>query len=128
MKIGVTLRNMGPQSTAATMRAGAARAEALGFESLWITDHIAIPPDDAEGSGGRYTDPLTTLAWLGGTTTRIRLGVGVLILPYRPALPTVKQIATVGLGVERRRRGDNHRSVARTPSLGSPCRAIHGAP
>jgi len=95
MEIGVTLRNMGPQSEADVMRAGALKAEALGFESVWITDHIAIPPDDAEGSGGRYTDPLTTLAWLGGATTRIKLGVGVLILPYRPPLPTAKAVATV---------------------------------
>lgn len=95
MHIGVTLRNMGPQSTAATMRACACAAEAQGFESVWITDHLAIPPDDAEGSGGRYTDTLTTLAWLGGLTTRIRLGTGALILPYRPALPTAKAIATL---------------------------------
>lgn len=95
MKIGVTLRNMGPQSAPATMRAGALRAEALGFESVWITDHIAIPPDDAEGSGGRYTDPLSTLAWLGGITERIKLGVGVLVLPYRRPLPTAKAVATV---------------------------------
>ena len=51
MKIGVTLRNMGPQSDRQTMREGALHAEQLGFESVWITDHIAIPPDDAEGSG-----------------------------------------------------------------------------
>jgi probable F420-dependent oxidoreductase len=95
MKLGVTLRNMGPQSTPALMGAGAVRAEELGFDSLWITDHMAIPPDDAEGSGGRYTDPLTTLAWLAGRTSRIGLGAGVLILPYRPALPTAKAIATV---------------------------------
>ena len=127
MEIGVTLRNMGPQSTVDTMVAGAQAAEALGFESIWITDHIAIPPDDAEGSGGRYLDPLVSLAFLAGETSSIRLGTGVLILPYRPALPTVKQIATlqelsrerlllgVGIGwmdaefraldVERRRRG-----------------------
>lgn len=95
MKIGVTLRNMGPQSTPDTMLSGARFAEELGFESVWITDHIAIPPDDAEGSGGRYTDPLTTLAWLAGATDRINLAVGVLVLPYRSALPTVKQIATL---------------------------------
>jgi probable F420-dependent oxidoreductase len=73
----------------------AAGAERLGFESLWITDHIAIPPDDAEGSGGRYLDPLTTLAYLGGVTRTIRLGSGVIILPYRPPLPMAKQVATV---------------------------------
>ena len=80
MEIGVTLRNMGPQSTVDTMVSGAKAAEGLGFESIWITDHIAIPPDDAEGSGGRYLDPLVTLAFLAGETSSIKLGTGVLIL------------------------------------------------
>jgi len=95
MKFGVTIRNMGVQSTPDILQRGTQYAESLGFESIWITDHIAIPPDDAEGSGGRYTDPLTTLAYLAGCTTKINVGVGVLILPYRPALPTAKQIATI---------------------------------
>lgn len=95
MKIGVTLRNMGEESTAGLLSACALAAEQRGMESVWITDHIAIPPDDAEGSGGRYLDTLTTLAWLAGITTRINLGSGVLILPYRAKLPTAKQIATV---------------------------------
>ena len=95
MHLGVTLRNMGEQSTPATMARCAALAEAAGFESIWVVDHIAIPPDDAEGSGGRYVDPLIALAWLAGATRRVRLGVGVLVLPYRPALPTVKQIASL---------------------------------
>ncbi len=95
MKIGVTIRNMGTQATAETMLACVQAAEGAGLESAWITDHIAIPPDDAEGSDGCYTDTLTTLAWLGGATQRIKLGSGVLIIPYRPKLPTAKQIATV---------------------------------
>ncbi|MEM1433479.1 MAG: LLM class flavin-dependent oxidoreductase [Pseudomonadota bacterium] len=95
MKVGVTLRNMGPQSRPDNMLGGARHAEQLGFDSVWITDHIAIPPDDAEGSGGRYTDPLTTLAWLAGSTTRIGLGAGVLVVPYRRPLPLAKAIATV---------------------------------
>jgi len=95
MKLGVTLRNMGPQSSADVISNGARSAEEAGLESIWITDHIAIPPDDAEGSGGRYLDPLITLGVVAGVTQRIGLGTGVLILPYRPALPTVKQIATL---------------------------------
>jgi probable F420-dependent oxidoreductase len=70
-------------------------AEQAGLASIWITDHIAIPPDDAEGSGGRYLDPLVTLAWLASATERIQLGTGVLILPYRPPLPTAKQVASL---------------------------------
>ena len=95
MKFGVTLRNMGPQSSLETLLSCARAADGCGLESLWITDHIAIPPDDAEGSGGRYLDPLITLSFIAGATDSIKLGTGVLILPYRPALPTAKQIATL---------------------------------
>ncbi len=95
MHLGTTIRNMGGQATAEVMAGCAALAEEAGLESVWVVDHLAIPPDDAEGSGGRYIDPLIALAWLAGGTERIRLGVGVLILPYRSALPTVKQIASL---------------------------------
>ena len=95
MDIGISIRNMGSQSSREVVAGAALAVETLGFESIWITDHIAIPPDDAEGSGGRYLDTLTTLAWLAGLTTQIKLASGVLILPYRAALPTAKQVATV---------------------------------
>ena len=85
MDLGVTLRNMGEQSSLQTLLGCAQAAEASEVESIWITDHIAIPPDDAEGSGGRYLDPLVTLGFLAGATSRVRLGTGVLILPYRAA-------------------------------------------
>jgi probable F420-dependent oxidoreductase len=95
MRFGIALRTMGTAATGGILQACAARAESAGLDTLWIPDHIAIPPDDAEGSGGRYLDPLATLAWLAARTSRIRLGTAVLILPYRPALPTAKAIATI---------------------------------
>jgi probable F420-dependent oxidoreductase len=95
MKLGMYLRNMGPQSTTETLVACARAAEQAGIDDLWVADHIAIPPDDAEGSGGRYLDPLATLAFLAAVTQRINLGTGVLVLPYRPALATAKWIATI---------------------------------
>ncbi len=95
MKLGMYLRNMGPQSTRAMLLACARAAESAGIDDLWVADHIAIPPDDAEGSGGRYLDPLATLAFLAGATERIGLGTGVLVLPYRPSLPTAKWVATI---------------------------------
>jgi len=127
MRIGVLVRNMGPQSAPEVLRACARRAEDADLADLWVVDHLAIPPDEAEGSNGRYLDPLATLAHLAGVTTRIGLGVAVLIAPYRPPLPTAKWVATVqelsggrltlglgvgwmeaefrALGVDRRRRG-----------------------
>jgi probable F420-dependent oxidoreductase len=95
MKYGIAIRNMGPQSTRGTMRACARAAEDLGYDALFVSDHLCIPPDQTEGSGGRYLDVLTTLAWLAGATERIRLGISVLVLPYRPAVLSAKQIATI---------------------------------
>jgi probable F420-dependent oxidoreductase len=95
VKLGLYLRNMGPQSTRATLLGCARAAESAGIDDLWVADHIAIPPDQAEGSGGRYLDPLATLAYLAGATSRIGLGTGVLVLPYRPPLATAKWVATI---------------------------------
>jgi probable F420-dependent oxidoreductase len=95
MRLGVALRSMGPQSTRETLLACARAAEDAGYADVWVQDHLAIPPDDAEGSGGRYLDPLGALAFLAGATERIGLGTGVLNLPYRAPLPTAKTIATL---------------------------------
>src|SRR5260221_11743412 len=96
MKLGVLVRNRGPASTREIVAAAARAADACAAVSdVWVVDHIAIPPDDAEGSGGRYLDPLATLAFLAGVTSRVRLGTAVLVVPYRPALPTAKRVATI---------------------------------
>ena len=95
MKLGFLLRNYGPISTPDIMATCARRAEAAGIDQLWVADHIAIPPDNAEGSGGRYVDPLATLAFLAGITERIELGTAVLVLPHRKALPTAKWVASI---------------------------------
>jgi probable F420-dependent oxidoreductase len=95
VNFGITLRSCGPESTRELLVDCARAAEQAGLDDLWIQDHIAIPPDDAEGSGGRYLDPLTTLAYLAACTSRIGLGTGVLNLPYRAPLPTAKALATV---------------------------------
>jgi probable F420-dependent oxidoreductase len=95
MKFGAVIRNMGPQSTRQIIAACARAVEDAGFDAAFVVDHLAIPPDQTEGSGGRYLEPLTVLAYLAGITQRIRLGASVLILPYRPAVLTAKQLATL---------------------------------
>jgi probable F420-dependent oxidoreductase len=96
MRVGVVVRNMGPQSSPEALVEAVRAVEATpAIADLWVGDHIAIPPDDAEGSNGRYLDPLATLAFVAGMTSRVGLGTAVLVLPYRPALPTAKWVATV---------------------------------
>src|SRR5271155_5030822 len=95
MKFGIAIRNMGPQSTGPAIKACAIAAERLGYDALFVSDHLCIPPDQTEGSGGRYLDVLATLSFIAGATERIRLGISVLVLPYRPAVFTAKLIATI---------------------------------
>ena len=95
MRFGFALRLMGAAANASVLRESARRADEAGLDALWVPDHIAIPPDDTEGSGGRYLDPLTSLAWLAAATERIRIGTAALVAPYRPPLPTAKAIATI---------------------------------
>jgi probable F420-dependent oxidoreductase len=95
MKFGLYLRNMGPQSVQPLLADAARAAEEAGIDDLWLADHLALAPEDSEGSDGRYLEPLATLAYLAGITARVGLGVGVLIVPYRPALLTAKWVATI---------------------------------
>ncbi|MBO90015.1 MAG: LLM class F420-dependent oxidoreductase, partial [Rickettsiales bacterium] len=74
MKTGVVIRIMGTQSTRDIIAGYASVAEEMCFDTFWFVDHIAIPPDYAEGSGERYLDVLATLAWLAGITERVKLG------------------------------------------------------
>ena len=95
MQIGISINNMGPLSTKEVITRQALKAEQSGLDHIWVLDHIAIPPDQSEGSGGRYVDPLATLAFLSGITSTIKLGTSVLVLPYRPALATAKWVASI---------------------------------
>jgi probable F420-dependent oxidoreductase len=95
MKLGLQLRNMGPQSTRTLIAEAARAAEEAGIDDLWVADHLALAPEDSEGSDGRYLEPLATLAFLAGITERVGLAVGVLIVPYRPALLSAKWVASI---------------------------------
>lgn len=65
----------------------AQRAEALGFDSVWTTDHISFVNPILEG--------LIALAALAGATDRVALGVGVLLLPLRHPSLVAKQVASL---------------------------------
>ena len=101
MKLSINLRNWGPRSTADIMLECARAADESGLDTLWINEHIAIPPNLETPGGfpdfseGRVLDPFATLAFLTSATKRIGLGTAVILLPYRPPLPTTKLAATV---------------------------------
>jgi probable F420-dependent oxidoreductase len=99
MKFGlhsVNLHTCGYPDAAA--RIGRA-AEAAGFESLWVADHVVLPDPPVAGRpmapDQRLLDPIVALTFLAAHTQRIRLATGVIILPQRQALVLAKQLASL---------------------------------
>ena len=77
---------------AAQIRRFAARAEELGFASLFITDHLLTATRFYRVS---WTEPLMTLAHAAAVTERVRLGTSVLVLPTHNPVVLAKEIATL---------------------------------
>ena len=85
----------------------AQKAEALGFESAWIPEHLAVPviitsryPYSADGKfpggpGAALHDPFVALGFVAASTKTIKLGTGVFVLPLRNPLAVAKAAASV---------------------------------
>lgn len=96
----------------AQLRDFAVHAEEVGFDTIWVPDHVVMPvaysstypyqPFEPDGEFRPYPfdevpfpESLTTLAYLAGATDRMRLGAGVVILPERNPVLFAKQLATL---------------------------------
>ena len=96
MKFGFSLsNNQGIDDVQAIVRL-AIRAEELGFDSVWASDHVFNVSYVFERIGDKpYYDPLTILSYVAAVTTRIRLGTSVLVLPYHHPMRLAKAAATL---------------------------------
>ncbi|HEU0304247.1 MAG TPA: TIGR03619 family F420-dependent LLM class oxidoreductase [Gaiellaceae bacterium] len=95
MKFGINFINSGPGTTADTAARWAGTVEALGYDLLMVSDHVAITPDVAERYPAPFFDTPATLGWLAANTTRIELGTTVMLLPLRHVLDTARIVGTV---------------------------------
>jgi probable F420-dependent oxidoreductase len=94
MQFGVMLPHRWLYAAGSTIADFAHEAEALGYTSLWVTDHIIVPSYRTE-RGHIFYEALTTLAYVSSIATRCRLGVAVLALPPRNPVLVAKQVATL---------------------------------
>ncbi|HEY2618643.1 MAG TPA: LLM class F420-dependent oxidoreductase, partial [Acetobacteraceae bacterium] len=94
MQLGIHLPHAGEQATPALIRRHAIRAEALGFDDVWVSEHIIVPRKEFPRSPLFY-DPVVTLSYVAAVTERVRLGTTVLVLPMRHPLPLAKELATL---------------------------------
>ena len=95
MRFGIWLPNCRHLATPETIRGAAVRAEALGYDSVWVSDHVVVPRANVANFGTTIFDPLITLAVVAGATSRVRLGTTVLIVPYRQAVVTAKMVSSL---------------------------------
>lgn len=87
---------LGFEATAEGIVTTACKAEELGYDSVFLNDHIIVDGSPrALPSWGNTYDPLIALSYIAARTTRIRLGTSVLILPYRNPVATAKMFATL---------------------------------
>jgi probable F420-dependent oxidoreductase len=103
MKFGAFLWQRRGEDLAANARL----AEELGFESLWMGEHLGFPtefkspyPYDESGkppvrNDAMIHDPLIVFAYLAAVTSRIKFGTGVYILPLRNPFSVAKAIASL---------------------------------
>ena len=78
--------------TAGRLRQFATRAEALGFDALWVPEHLLT----ARGLyGTAWLSPLEAVSFAAGATSRIKLATGILIPPIRNPVFLAKEIASL---------------------------------
>jgi probable F420-dependent oxidoreductase len=110
VKVGALVQNFGgfPETRRGTRACVdlACHAEQVGFDSVWVTDHVVLParrearyPHNDSGTfpyewHHDIHDPLVLLGALAQATSRVEIGVAVLVLPYRHPLTTAKMLAT----------------------------------
>jgi alkanesulfonate monooxygenase len=81
-----------PAPSAAFLQDFARRAEDVGFDGVWVFDHLFEAPPSYRVV---FMEPLTSLALVVGATRRVTLGTGILILPLRDPVVTAKAMANL---------------------------------
>ncbi len=103
MKFGLLLPHFGEHASREKLIEGSKLAEKMGFDSVWVRDHLVFEPHgEMEKPNREFYDALVTLTAIGAVTERLQLGTGSLI-PFRHPLVTALMAGTMShmLGKDR---------------------------
>lgn len=97
MRIGYLVQNQAAGAIA-QVSSLAPELEAMGFDSLWATDHVVgVNAFAQHGYGPTWLEVLTSLAFMAAQTKRIRIGTSVLVAPMRDPVYAAKALATIDI-------------------------------
>lgn len=94
MKFGVLLPHFGKDASPGRLIDGSRMCEELGFDSLWVRDHLLWHPHGMEKAGLKFVEPFITLAAVAAVTRKMILGTAVLI-PVRWPLKLGQNLASL---------------------------------
>ena len=97
MEFGLFGLHRGVNTEPETMVRRAQLAEAAGFESLWVGDHIALPFGGDDPPDEPRLEAVVALSHLAAVTSRVRLGFGLIVLPQRQPVLMAKQVSSIDL-------------------------------
>ena len=95
MQFGVCLPQYGRDVSFVDVQAVSTDAEALGFHSVWASDHIITPEHMHRNIGPVFFDAFVVLSHVSAITTRVKLGTTVMVTPYRNPLVAAKLISSL---------------------------------
>jgi alkanesulfonate monooxygenase SsuD/methylene tetrahydromethanopterin reductase-like flavin-dependent oxidoreductase (luciferase family) len=94
MKFGMLLPHFGQQCTPQRLIQTSRRLEELGYDSVWVRDHLLWTPHGMEGTNTTFVEPFIALAAVAGATARIGLGTAV-VIPVRWPLKVAQDFASL---------------------------------
>jgi alkanesulfonate monooxygenase SsuD/methylene tetrahydromethanopterin reductase-like flavin-dependent oxidoreductase (luciferase family) len=84
LKFGLLLPHFGEFGSVESCLEGSKKAEAYGFDSVWIRDHLVFEPHGMEGTDNTHIEGLLMLAAIASVTKNLTLGTGTVISHRHP--------------------------------------------
>lgn len=84
LKIGLLLPHFSEHASVEKCLEGARRAEAYGFDSVWVRDHLVFQPHPGEGNDNSHIESLLLLSAVAAVTKRLTLGTAMTICHRHP--------------------------------------------
>jgi alkanesulfonate monooxygenase SsuD/methylene tetrahydromethanopterin reductase-like flavin-dependent oxidoreductase (luciferase family) len=100
-RFGLLVPHFGAEADQDLLIEGAQLADRLGFDSLWVRDHLVFHPHGMEGTDRTFIEPIVAMTYLAAKTERIGIGAAT-IIPFRHPILLAYSLASMSWMTRRR--------------------------